>query len=127
MRDLFSRLSRLCLPALALAVGLVAWSAGAQAGEGMHHQGGVHAMQTHGESMPCHEQTAKDAPGDRHDAGGHACPDCLCLSSGCASAALPGMTGLPTRSFAPVPLRARPVARLETQAQAGPPAEPPRL
>ncbi|ARJ67274.1 hypothetical protein WV31_17170 [Magnetospirillum sp. ME-1] len=121
MRDLFSRLSRLCLPALALAVALVAWSAGPQAGEAMHHQGGVH------QDMPCHEQTAKDAPGDRHDAGGHACPDCLCLTSGCASAALPGVTALPAQSFAPAPLRARPAARLETQALVGPPAEPPRL
>lgn len=128
MRDLFSRLSRLCLPALLLAVALVAWSAGAQADGVMHHQGGVHdAMQTDGESVPCHQQAAKDASGDRHDSGHHGCPNCCCLSSGCASAALPGLTGMAPRTFDPAPLRAVLAARLETQALVGPPAEPPRL
>lgn len=127
MRDLLSRLSRLCLPALLLAVALVAWSAGAEAGGAMHHQDGGHAMHAGADAVPCRGQAAEAVPGEHHDAGGHGCPDCLCPSAGCASAALPGMTGIQTRAFTPAPPRAVPAIRLQTQALVGPPAEPPRL
>lgn len=127
MRIRLSHLSILCLPALALVAALVAWSAGAQADGCMHHQDDVHAMHTAGGNTPCVEETAKAAPGDHHDSGDHGCPDCLCPVTGCASATLPGMTGMVPRTFAPAPLRAVPAVRLETQALVGPPAEPPRL
>ncbi len=122
MRDVLSRLFRLGLPALLLAVGLALWSGGAQAGETMpHHHDGAFADH----AMPCHDEGTPAAAPRTAD---HGCPDCHCLFAGCAaSAALPGMTGTSPVTFTLAPPQAALPARLVTQALTGPPAEPPRL
>ncbi|WP_043743591.1 hypothetical protein [Paramagnetospirillum magneticum] len=124
MSTVLSRLLRLGLPALLLAVGLLAWNGGAQAAEDMEH-GSAHAMHADG-AVPCHQQGHDDAPvPEHHKKADKGC----CLFSGCASAAaaLPGMAGEAPVTFTVAPPLAPAPTRLVTQAQSGPPAEPPRL
>jgi hypothetical protein len=117
---------RLGLPALLLVVGVFLWS-GAQAGENAHHPDGAHAA-------PCHEQADSDTipaskPGtDDPGTGDHQCPDCRCLFASCnTSVTLPGMAAEASVTFTLTPPLAIAPARLVTQAQTGPPPEPPRL
>ena len=107
-----------------LAMLVMAWSGEARAdhGDGIHHQ-----------AMPCHQQqdmAAKQAqpPHHQHDGknGGHGCPDCRCVASGCVAASVSApQTRVPvdftTQSLSP---QAQPP--LLSQAITGPPAEPPR-
>ncbi|KIL99823.1 hypothetical protein CCC_02612 [Paramagnetospirillum magnetotacticum MS-1] len=100
-----------------LVLAVAAWSGAAQADETAHHPAGAHADH----SMPCHPD---GAPAPKAKAGEKGC----CLFSGCAAAsiALPGMTEASPVDFTVVaPVTAHP-QRLVTQAQSGPPAEPPR-
>lgn len=122
MRDAFSLLVKLGLLATVLAVVMLAWDGGAEAGTAGRHMGGIHATQ------PCHDEAAAttnmaaDTATDRDG-----CPENGCAATGCAHvAAILPATPLRAIAYDAQPLPLRPAVRLSSQADTGPPAKPPR-
>lgn len=109
------------LSALASLLMLVtAWNGEAKAADAMDHA-----------AMPCHQadMTQKaPQPHHQHDgkSGGHGCPDCRCVASGCVIASLTApQTQVPV-DFTVQALSPMGLPPLFAQAITGPPVEPPR-